>query len=79
MTTIHPNAEWHPISTAPRDGTIIDLTGPDGEVWPMSWSVFAGMNQGIWAMRGRLSGALLSTWDERDPDGAPTHWRHRVS
>ena len=81
MTTIHP-IEWQPISTAPRDGTEVDLTwmedGKPQEVFPMRWQLFrAGGGWGIWAMMGRVSGALLCTWTEEDPDGAPTHWRAR--
>jgi hypothetical protein len=82
MTTIHPNSDWHPISTAPRDGTEVDLTwmedGQPQEVWPMCWSLFAGTDwRGIWVMCSKLSGALLCTWTEEDPSEGPTHWRYR--
>lgn len=77
-------SDWHPISTAPRDGTEVELTcmddGKPQEIYPMRWNRFAGNklvqdHKGIWAMQSKLSGALLCTWSEADPDGAPTHWR----
>lgn len=74
---------WHPLSTAPRDGTTIELTdAPDGEVWRMSWQVFKptptgkavrpGRAGGIWAMVG-FAGGILTTWEEGE-DG-PVLWR----
>jgi hypothetical protein len=71
-----PNADWLPISTAPRDGTKVELTDAAwGEVWPMRWEVFKGGNGGVWAMWG-FSGSLLATWPEGSPgEGGPTHWR----
>lgn len=78
MTTIHPLPEWRPISTAPRDGTEVDLKGESDLVLAMCWQLFrGGAGKGIWAMHGKTSGALLCTWSEEDPDGAPTHWRPR--
>lgn len=77
---------WHPISTAPRDGTVVDLTwmedGHPQEIFSMCWNQFAGnplvqSGKGIWAMHSRVSGRILATWCEQDPDGAPTHWRAR--
>lgn len=64
---------WQPISTAPRDGTEVELTldPVDGELFKMRWFDKAQ----VWAMQSKLSGALLCTWSEADPDGAPTHWR----
>lgn len=76
--------EWQPIATAPRDGTEIELTWMENdrpqEIYPMRWNRFAGNKlvqdeKGIWAMHSRTNGALLSTWCEQNPDGAPTHWR----
>lgn len=82
-------ADWLPISTAPRDGTTVELTdSPDGEVWPMRYEVFkptrdgqpvasekgTGRVGGVWAMWG-FSGSLLSTWSEEDPDCPPRLWR----
>jgi hypothetical protein len=74
-------SEWQPIATAPRDGTIVELTwmgnnGEPQEIWPMQWGhiqrnkLFAGDTVGMWVMPN--GGA---TWTEHDPDGAPTHWR----
>lgn len=76
--------EWQPIDTAPRDGTEIELTwmenGKPQEIYPMRWNAFASNNlvqdgKGIWAMHSRINNALLMTWCEQNPDGAPTHWR----
>lgn len=82
MTTIHP-IEWRPISTAPRDGTEVDLTwmedGQPQEIFPMRWQIFRnGGGKGIWAMQSKVSGALLCTWTEDDPSEGPTHWRPRA-
>ncbi|MET4529119.1 hypothetical protein [Bradyrhizobium sp. JR18.2] len=71
---------WQPIATAPRDGTVVELTWMDNgrpqEIYPMQWGhiqrnkLFAGDTVGMWIMP---NGA--ATWTEHDPDGAPTHWR----
>lgn len=63
--------DWQPLTTAPRDGTEIELTSPSGETWPMRWT------GRVWIMRSAISGTILTTWCEKDPDGAPTHWRHK--
>lgn len=77
-------SEWQPIETAPRDGTEVELTwlenGRPQEIWPLCWNRFATNHlvqdhKGIWAMHDRLTGALVMTWSEENPDGAPTHWR----
>lgn len=59
---------WSPISSAPRDGTEVELMDEaDGLTWRMSW------RGSVWVMQSKLSGALLAKW----PEGAagPTHWR----
>lgn len=79
--------EWQTIETAPRDGSLVDLTWLDNgrpqEIYPMCWNQFAENRafqdgKGIWAMHNRETGALLCTWSEQHPDGAPTHWRPHV-
>lgn len=68
-------SDWQPIDTAPRDGTIVELT--DGDMtFAMRWSAtqrnpfFAPGVTGMWVVP---NGSM--TWTEHDPDGAPTHWR----
>ena len=71
---------WQDIGTAPRDGTIIELTwmddGKPQEIWPMQWAhiqrndLFAPGIVGMWIIP---DGSM--TWTEHDPAGAPTHWR----
>lgn len=77
-------SEWQSMDTAPRDGSMIDLTWMDNdrpqEIYPMCWNQFAEnqivqRGKGIWAIHSKTNGALLMTWCEQDPDGAPTHWR----
>jgi hypothetical protein len=72
-------SEWQDISTAPKDGTTIELTwmenGRPQEVWPCQWchiqrnGLFPG-KVGMWTVP---DGSM--TWNDSDPDGAPTHWR----
>lgn len=71
---------WQPLSSAPRDGTVVELTwmddGKPQEIWPMQWAhiqrndLFASGVVGMWVVP---DGSL--TWTEHNPDGAPTHWR----
>ena len=72
-------ADWHTIDSAPRDGTIIDLTWMENdlpqEIWPMQWGhiqrngLFPDV-VGMW-----VAPDWSVTWNEDDPSGAPTHWR----
>ncbi len=77
-------SEWRDISTAPKDGRIVDLTwmGRDGpeEIWPMQWDAHASNplvqeGKGIWVLRNRRTGSIEMTWTEKDGDAGPTHWR----
>lgn len=73
-------SEWQPIETAPKDGTVIELTwfgqnGEPEEIWPMRWGHIQrnGLfpdSVGMWVMPNGEA-----TWNDADPDGAPTHWR----
>lgn len=71
--------DWQDIATAPRDGTVIEITAlePDGtpfEIWPCQWGhiqrneLFAPGMVGMWMLPDGSA-----TW--REGDGGPTHWR----
>lgn len=72
-------SEWQDISTAPKDGTLIELTwmenGRPQEIWPMQWAHIQknGFFPGKVGMWTAPDGSC--TWNDEDPDGAPTHWR----
>lgn len=64
-----------PMSTAPRDGTTVELFAEDIGIVPMFWdpngfNPLVSKTPGIWKLVG---GGM--TWTEDDPDGAPTQWR----
>jgi hypothetical protein len=72
-------SEWQPIETAPKDGRVVLLTwmedGRPQDIWPMQWghiqrNGFFPNTVGMWVA---TDGSI--TWNDSDPDGAPTHWR----
>ena len=72
--------DWLPIDQAPRDGSLVELThiwrGEPQEIYRMRWDaeatnpVFAPGVTGLWVLD---CGSM--TWNETDPEGAPTHFR----
>lgn len=73
-------SDWQPMDTAPRDGSIIELTAieADGtlfEIHPMQWAhiqmngLFPG-KVGMWTAPGGEY-----TWNDDGRGGGPTHWR----
>jgi len=73
-------ADWQTMESAPKDGTLIELTwmekGEPQDTWPMRWmhimknGLFPG-KVGFWTTP---CGSL--TWNDENPAGAPTHWRY---
>jgi hypothetical protein len=67
-------SEWRPISSAPRDGTLIEVMDEDAGRFHMRWNKdgfnqLFSQNHGLW----ETEGAGL-TWTEDDGMG-PTYWR----
>jgi hypothetical protein len=73
---------WYDISTAPRDGTLVRVGWADDGVmrewFVMKWNPFQlnGLFPGDKGMWVAPDGSF--TWNEVDPEGAPTHWGHYV-
>jgi len=71
-------SEWKTIESAPKDGTVVVLTWMEGgepqEQWPMQWGHIKrnGLFPGKVGMWTTSDGSI--TWNDSNPDGAPTHW-----
>ncbi|WP_376959679.1 hypothetical protein ABNQ39_07150 [Azospirillum sp. A26] len=76
--------DFLPIHTAPRDGTLVKLAAFDAKGQldasvEMRWqadaknALFPGIT-GFWVTPD-FPGPHSFTWNESDPDAAPTHWR----
>lgn len=79
-----PPADYLPISTAPRGGTLVKLAAFDAKGQlevsvKMCWQadarnpLFPGI-VGFWVTPD-FPGPHSFTWNESDPDAAPTHWQ----
>jgi len=79
-----PPVDFLPINTAPRDGTVIEVAAFDSKGQleasaDMRWrddttnGLFSGV-VGFW-ITPDWPGSDSLTWNESDPDAAPTHWR----
>ena len=72
------NMDWRPIESAPKDGSLVYLTwmldGKPQEMFPMRWGHIQrnGLFPGLVGMWVANDGSY--TWNDSDPDGAPTHW-----
>lgn len=74
---------WYGIDTAPRDGRLVRVGWAEGSVmqewFVMQWDptgqngLFAPGVSGMWVAP---DGSF--TWNEADPEGAPTHWGFHV-
>lgn len=68
------NSDYQDISTAPRDGTVIEVMDPDCGSFAMSWNAdgfnpLVSTSEGIWECPGKTM-----TWCE-DNDCGPRYWR----
>lgn len=76
-------SEWQPIETAPKDGSVIELTcfqlkGEPFEIWPMQWMAIQRnwLFPGVVGMWTTPDGSI--TWNDDHRGGGPTHWRPAV-
>lgn len=72
---------WEDISTAPRDGTIIEVMEPDVGSFVMRWNpngfnIRTSKRKGVWESPN--GGPARFTWSE-DSGLGPTNWRRYKS